>query len=55
MTNWKTAGRAVDPPVREEDLNGIVPKLEKLEGAFQPHRAEIPVDGLMWNGPEDVE
>jgi hypothetical protein len=55
MTNWKEVAAGVDPPVGEEDLNRIVPVLEKLEAAFRSHQSAIPVDGLMWTGPEDVE
>jgi hypothetical protein len=55
MTNWKALAAALDPPVGEEDLKRIVPTLEKLEAAFRPHQGSIPLDGLMWIGPEDLE
>jgi hypothetical protein len=55
MTNWKVLAAALDPPVGEEDLKRIVPALEKMEAAFREHQTAIPVDALMWAGPEDVE
>jgi hypothetical protein len=55
MTNWKALATGVDPPVREQDLDRIVSALEKLEAAFRVHQSVIPVDGLIWTGPEDPE
>jgi len=55
MTNWKAIGSAIDPPVAGDDLNQIVPGLEKLETAFRPLQDPIPGDALMWTGDEESE
>lgn len=55
MPNWEALGAATDPPVPEKDLKKIVPALESMVTALRKHQSAIPVDALMWTGPEDSE
>jgi hypothetical protein len=55
MTDWKSLAAAADPPVPESDLPRLISSLEGLEKTFRPLQDRIPIDGLMWSGPRDIE
>jgi hypothetical protein len=53
MTDLKSLAASLDPPVPEELLSQVIPPLEALEAAFRPLVQNLPLDTLMWTGPED--
>ncbi|MCU1335785.1 MAG: hypothetical protein JWO19_1366 [Bryobacterales bacterium] len=54
MTNWKALAAAAEPPVPEQLLPDVVPALEKLEAALRLLEGAIPLDTLLWSGPEGI-
>jgi hypothetical protein len=55
MPNWNGLADAAEPPPPEELRTEVIAALERLEVAFRPLVQEIPLDTLLWTGPEDVE
>lgn len=44
MKNWNELARAAAPAIPKEQLERIVPVLEKLEAAFAPLEAGLPLE-----------
>ena len=54
MTNWKMLAAAVDPPVPEQGLEGLIPVLEALSLRLAELNATLPIATPMWPGPEEA-
>jgi hypothetical protein len=53
--DWKALADVLGVPLTDEDLALVVSPLDRMQQAFEPLRASVPLDEPMWTSAEASE